>query len=451
MKQFDVNIIVRRILYTTLISMIPSAIIVSVLALIFSNEASWSKLSISFLFIVAIVSFLLYLLEHFVTRLDAVMFPRKYYLQMALKKIAQNLSAIKSFRELKDIILVDIVSALQVHGGAVVIQYRDAIETIGEGDIDLDEIEQTLAIDMLDEGKYSLFEINRHEEYTSFLITTKKKNNTKLGAEETQWLNLIISYLAVSLENLYLIRKLTMKMHELVSQIPNEQAGQDFVWLRKSLFELQERERFRIATDLHDTTMQDILLIKKRLISYLENNEDRQQLVSVVKHLELVNESLRKSCFELNPYLLQRIGLIKTIEAALDLDIGFNEFETFFTTEGTEAIEVLDIEIKKHMFRMIQELIQNARKHAKATQVSIKLAVMEEYLCLFYNDNGVGVNIQALKDDNRLRSVANLGLGLEQIKSRIVHLNGHIEMESQQGKGFKLTVRIPLLGQEGMA
>jgi two-component system, NarL family, sensor histidine kinase ComP len=442
---FDVQIITRRIVYTTLISMVPSIIIVVLQGFIFNQTSSIQKLLFSFLLILTIISFLLYLLEYFVTKLDSIMFPRKYHLQMALKKIAQNLSTIRSFRELKDIILVDIINTLQVYGGAIVFEYQNDLETIGWGGIDLKRMEQAFISGALNESAYSIFEINQNEEYASYLIITKKKNNTLLGLEETQWLSLIISYLAVSLENLYLIRKLTMRLHELASQIPNELAAQDFVWLRKSLFELQERERFRIATELHDTTLQDILLIKKRLIAYRDNGEDRQQLMGIIKHLDLVNDSLRQSCFELNPYLLQRIGLVKTIEAAIELDMGSNDFETNFYVEGAEAIESVDIEMKKHVFRIVQELIQNAKKHSNASKVSLKLTVMEGYLCLFYSDDGVGMDAKIFEGEGNLRTAAISGLGLDQMKSRIIYLNGHLELVSKTGHGVAITVRLPNL------
>ncbi|NOV04567.1 hypothetical protein GC097_31820 [Paenibacillus sp. LMG 31457] len=446
---FDIHILLRRIIYTTLISMVPSTLIVLMIAFIFSKEASIETLSVSFLFILTTISFLLYVLEYFVTKLDSIMFPKKFYLQLALKKIARNLRTITSFRELKDIILVDIVNTLNVYGGAIVFQYPHSMETIGEGDLNLEEIEQYLRENRLDDSKYSIFVINQNEEYACYLVTARKKTNTMLSLEERQWLSLIISYLAVSLENIYLIRKLTVKLHELASQIPNGEAAQDVVWLRKSLFELQEQERYRIATDLHDTTMQDILLVRRRLLSFIENNEDQQQVVQAIKHLDLVNESLRQSCFELNPHLLQNIGLIQTIQATLDLDIGLNEYETHFYVEGSLIIESLDMDIKKHIFRIFQELMHNAKKHSKASKVMIKLTVIDNYMCLFYKDNGVGLDPQALAKDKRLRTIANSGFGLEQMKSRVLHLNGHLELLSDKGSGVELTIRIPIPTQEG--
>ncbi|MDR6882099.1 ATP-binding protein [Bacillus sp. 3255] len=446
---FDVHILLRRIIYTTLISMVPSFLIVLMLALIFGRSATIGTLAFSFLFILTVISFLLYLLEYFVTKLDAVMFPKKFYLQLSLKKIARNLRTITSFRELKDIILVDIVNTLNIHGGAIVIHYPQGMETIGEGEMDLHEVEQYIREDRLDDANYAIFVINQNEEYACYLVTGRKKMNTSLSLEERQWLSLIISYLAVSLENIYLIRKLTMKLHELASQIPNEEAGQDVVWLRKSLFELQEQERYRLATDLHDTTMQDILLVRRRLVSFIDNNEDRQQVLHAIKHLDLVNESLRQSCFELHPHLLQNIGLIQTIQATLDLDIGLNEYETHFQYDEVSIIERLDMDMKKHLFRIFQELMHNAKKHAQAAQVIIKLAVIEKYVILSYKDNGVGLDPQALARDKRLHAIANSGLGLEQMKSRVLHLNGHMDLQSEKGNGLELTIRIPIPAQEG--
>lgn len=84
-----------------------------------------------------------------------------------------------------------------------------------------------------------------------------------MNREESEWLSLIISYLSVSLENLYLIRKLNMKLLELASELPNQEGSEEYVWFRKTMFDLQEKERTRIATDLHDTTMQDIFFVQR--------------------------------------------------------------------------------------------------------------------------------------------------------------------------------------------
>ena len=223
-KLYDIDIVVRRMAFTTIVAVLPSALIVIAIVLLFEGDATFLQAGYAFIVTLVVMSSVLYSLEYFYTNLERVMFPRKYMLQAALKKIAKNLGSITSFRELKTIILVDIVNTLQVFGGAIAFKYKDATEIISEGAIDEAEVERIVTADPAGEHpEYMCFEINRHDEYTSYLVMANKKTNTKLGMEEIQWLNLIITYLAVSLENVHLIRKLTMRLEQLAANLPNEQ------------------------------------------------------------------------------------------------------------------------------------------------------------------------------------------------------------------------------------
>jgi len=209
-RLYDIDIIIRRLGLTTVLSIIPAAIFAGVIGIMFPIEATFASLFLIFMFTLIILSFLLYSLEFFITKLEPILFPRKHYLQSSLKKIATNLSATSNFKDLKANILVDIVRTLEVYGGAFVFKYKDGVETITEGAIDSAELESLVVLEQLEHPVYTFFEISRNEEYTSYLVVTQKKTNTLLGLEDTQWLDLIISYLAVSLENVYLIRKLTL-------------------------------------------------------------------------------------------------------------------------------------------------------------------------------------------------------------------------------------------------
>jgi two-component system sensor histidine kinase ComP len=399
--------------------------------------------------VVMILTFLLYSVEHMYTRLERFMFPRKHLLQAALKRISKDLTSTSSFRDLKDLILLDIVNTLQVYGGAIVFKYRDSMETIREGEIDQAAIEQLVSRDTPEEHpELMCFEINRHEEYTSYLIMTRKKSNTRLGLEEVQWLNLIISYLAVSLENVYLIRKLTDKLNRLASQLPDEQEAQDFNWFRKLTFELQERERVRIATDLHDTTMQDLFFLKRKLAAigdkYPLPVEAKESIVSLIEYVEIINVNLRQSCFDLHPYLLQEIGLVRTIEKIIERESYSCPFQIRFDAVGANAIERKDLEIKRHLFRIVQELLNNAKKHSEATLVSIRLTSSNGKFWLHYRDDGVGF------DPDRLTApdVGTSGVGMEQLRSRILHLQGHLELDAGRGTGVDLRISFPM--KEGM-
>ncbi|NBI30647.1 ATP-binding protein [Chengkuizengella marina] len=440
-KLYDIDIIFRRFLFTIIISIIPSGIIV------FSNELTHANnllthYIVSFIITTFILSLLLYSFEYLTTKFQRIIFPKRYYLNNALKKISQNLRSISSFHELKDITLVDIVNTMNVFGGAIIFKYNDSIETISEGDIDLNKATKMIETNEVDDD-YICFEITDHEEYTSYLVLTRKKTNTVIGMEESQWINLIITYLAVNLENLYLIRKLTMKLEQLAVHIPDEKTANEFLWFRKFMFELQEKERVRIATDLHDTTMQDLFFLKRRLNSLIEmndmNHKHTNEIKNIVSYVEIINVNLRQSCFELHPYLLQETGLVHAIRKLIQLESTMNTFEIEFSVGNEYQIEKRNIDVKSHIFRMIQEMITNTKKHAQATKVNISLHIMNHEIKLHFEDNGIGFNGKINKEQDTLQS----GMGMEQIKSRVLYLNGQLKVESSIGKGAKFWITLP--------
>ncbi len=440
---YDIHLVLRRFLFTSLISLVP-AVIITIIFVYIADSMKWLQAIAVFVLTVFIFSVILYSLEYIITRLEHVMFPRKYHLQAALKKIASKLRTIKSFRELKDIILVDIVNTLEVYGGAIVIKYKDDMEIIDEGFISTKEVKALIEAQDLDHPEYTCLHIHCHEEYSSYLVMTKKRTNTMLGLEERQWLGLIVSYLSVSLENLYLIRKLTSSLQDLVSEIPNAKASEEFVWIRKMMFEIQENERVRLATDLHDTTMQDLFFLKRRLHNLMEDyvftKADQERLSSLMEYIEIINTNLRENCFELNPYLLSEIGLAKTIEKVVEKESVDSAFDIRFEVEDRSSIERLEFDAKRHVFRIFQELLNNAKKHSEASQVSFHMGVQDDRLIFNYQDDGKGLKVEPLIE----REIGGSGMGMQQIRSRVLHMNGHIGIQSQEHRGTKITMDIPI-------
>lgn len=443
---YDIDLVLRRLIFTTVISILPASAIVLLIAVIFQQAATIHHLLLCFIFILMLLSFVMYSLEYFATKLEAVMFPRKYHLQHALKKIAVNLQSISSSRELKDIILVDIVNTLQVFGAAIVFKYKDRMETVLEGDIELKEVEWLASSDPDVHPYLRRFEINRHEEYTSCLIIARKRTNTFLGMEEIQWLNLIISYLAVSLENMHLIGKLHMKLQRLAAQLPNEDASQDFIWFRKLMFELQEAERKRIATDIHDTTLQDLFFLKKRFHAIVDKlefpKETMEKLRNIIDYVEIINTNLRQSCFELHPHLLYEIGLIGTLYKVMENESSVCPFQLEFSAKGAEQIEAWDMDSKRHFFRIIQELLNNAKKHSQATKVQMTVTRENERILLVYEDDGVGFNVYQASEAEL--EIGASGTGMEQMKSRVLYLDGQMDFRTGRGKGLQIWITLPV-------
>jgi two-component system sensor histidine kinase ComP len=437
---YDIGLVVRRIVFSCLMAVVPVILFTGAYALMFHGETNSKQLLFIFSGSLFLVSIMLYAAEYWTTRLEPYLFPRKYILKSALKKISKNLGTISSFRDLKDIILVDIVGTLQVTGGAIVFRHKNDIEIICEGEVDTAEIQRLVnSSAMLDHPYYTFMEMNCNEEYTSYLIVTRKKTNTRIAKEEWQWLQLITSYLEVGMENVYLIRKLTGRLQQMVSHLPQE----EHLWLRKVMFELQEEERIRIATDLHDTTMQDLFFLKRRLTSLAEKpsmrQEDREQLNSMNNFVEMINASLRQSCFELNPHLLKEVGLKQTLKTFVEKESYTTPFEISFRAEQISDIEGKDLSAKRHIFRIVQELLNNAKKHSQAANVSFHLWEEGPFFYLSYRDDGVGFHVK----EEVAVEIASSGMGLTYMRSRVLHVGGSFELETAEGEGTHILITIP--------
>lgn len=444
-KLYDIDMVVRRVLFVLSIALIPSAALTAVIGVLLP-EAAVSRLLLVFVLILITLSFMLYSLEYFTVKLERFMFPRKYALSQTLKKIAGNLGSISSFREMEDLVLVDIVRTLEVYGAAIVLRSPDSVEVISSGTIDPDELKRLDPKIQRDQDRsgYTCLEIQSNEEYESFLILTRKRSETQIGREETQWLSLIVSYLSVSLENVHLIRKLIGKLEHLAAKLPDENDAGDIAWFRKLMFELQEEERVRIATDLHDTTMQDLFFLKRKLTSVIANNalapSAAHSLEAIADYIDIINMNLRQTCFELNPHLLAELGLISTVRKLMDLEQGRCDFELRFETAGrVEMFDRLVLDMQRHLFRIVQELLNNAKKHSKASRVLFLLSgEANGGVQLIYEDDGVGF----ASDRDRELEIGS-GTGLDQIKGRVLAMNGRYELETSEGNGVRFTVKLP--------
>lgn len=443
-RLYDIDMIMRRLLLTGVISLIPSVLFTALVKLL-SSETSLERLVLIFIFMVIGITFVLYSLENLTSRLEPTLFPRKHGLQLALKKIARNLGTISSLREMKEIILVDIIDTLEVMGGAIAYLYRDgSIQMIVEGTLEEQQVENLIAAHDFISDEYMCFEVSRQEEYTSYLVMTRKKTFTMLGMEEVQWLNLIITYLAVSLENIHLIQRLHERMQQMSSLLPDEKEAKNLNWFRKLMFELQEKERVRIATDLHDTTMQDMFFLKGRLQhlqeEYGHTREEKKVFGSLIDYIDIINSSLRQSCFELHPYLLREVGLVGTLNKLFQTERPLCGFQISFITSDKPRIEEQDMEAKRHLFRLVQELLNNAKKHSQATIVRFSIFVQQGNLYFEYMDDGVGFDSSSVTT----RDIGASGIGMEQIKSRILSLSGHYDLYSALGEGVRFQAHFPI-------
>ena len=196
-----------------------------------------------------------------------------------------------------------------------------------------------------------------------------------------------------------------------------------------------EKERARIAADLHDELGPLLSAVKMKINSFeLADAEDQAEIAKTNQHIDSMVKRVREISFDLMPSALIRKGLLVAVREFADYIMKTNALQI-----DVRAADSLQLQEHKavNLYRIIQEVIHNTIKHAKASQLTIELHTQKNKLVLKTHDNGVGFNPDALGK--------NTGLGLRSLLSRTEIMNGTMYLDSQKGRGTSITFEIPLV------
>ena len=196
-----------------------------------------------------------------------------------------------------------------------------------------------------------------------------------------------------------------------------------------------EKDRARIVADLHDELGPLLSTVRMQLNS-LETpiKQDHLLIDKASGHLDNVLERIREISRDLMPQALLRKGLQTALEEFInELNSGS---KTFLALEVATKLELpKDYEI--HIYRILQEIINNAVKHAHATNISVQIEQTPAQVHLLVTDNGCGFVPDAINPDS-------IGLGLKNIMSRVDIMKGDVYLDSSPGKGTRYSIEIPL-------
>jgi len=216
----------------------------------------------------------------------------------------------------------------------------------------------------------------------------------------------------------------------------------EMVELRQRLMHGREMERLRIAQDIHDGPLQELIGVSYQLQAF-ENasqvDSDQEQLHTIQDSIHQLAKSLRGLCGELRPPNLIPFGLEKTIKShAEDIQKAHPELEVklSLSDDGLEIPEQARIAL----FRIYQEAVHNIIRHAQAKTVNVRLWLNKEYAFLEIQDDGVGFELP-----NRWIKLARQGhLGLVGVQERAKEVGGNVEIETAPGQGTRIRTAVPL-------
>jgi len=230
-----------------------------------------------------------------------------------------------------------------------------------------------------------------------------------------------------------------------VIAIQNAILYQDITDERDRVVEIHDEARKKLARDLHDGPTQSISGIAMRIsLARKMLNRDVNLAAGELEKIEELahrtTKEMRHMLFTLRPLVLESQGLKAALQASAD-----KMKETFAQDVYLEVDDQLakDLEIGKQgvVFSLVEESLNNARKHARATHIWVRLRLVEEGIVLLeVQDNGVGFDLQEINRAYDERG----SLGMVNLHERTDLLNGHLNIISTPGKGTRVQVYFPL-------
>ena len=207
--------------------------------------------------------------------------------------------------------------------------------------------------------------------------------------------------------------------------------------LNEQMIQAQEAERIRIAGELHDGVLQQITSLTLRLAKVRNqapvDSEAKATVTGLQQQLIKIGTDIRHLSHELHPALLQEAGL----PAAL-----FSYCEEFSNVRGLpvsceadESVEELSAGAALCLYRIAQEALGNAAKYSEAKKVEVRLSRSDGHVCLVVSDDGVGCTPNQVGKSG--------GLGLINMRERVIQLDGTFAFDSEPGCGTTVRVTVP--------
>jgi len=200
----------------------------------------------------------------------------------------------------------------------------------------------------------------------------------------------------------------------------------------------EEQERNRLARELHDGIASHLWAIKLNVDSLRQqegwSGAGQRELSAIYKQLEDTTLEVRKTAHNLMPDLLLEEGLATALASFCERIGKQTDLEVDFMEYG--IIPRMDEEIEISIYRMIQELVQNALKHAKgATALLVQISCTGNLLNITVEDNGIGFSGNCTTQE---------GIGLRYIRKRVAALQGHMDVQSQPSKGTTIYIEFDI-------
>jgi PAS domain S-box-containing protein len=202
----------------------------------------------------------------------------------------------------------------------------------------------------------------------------------------------------------------------------------------------EERERRRIAGDIHDHMSQILAMAKITLTSAARSVSEGKTKSELIKVNEWIHEAIQQSrtlTYDLSPPILYDLGLIPALKWNLDNVTQKNRISGKLIT----SMENLQLNHDQNvlLYRAVNEIITNAVKHSKATGITLEIDHKEDYIYISVTDDGIGFDVREMLSTASKETK----FGLFSIRERLELMAGKLEIHSKPGKGTRIILIFP--------
>ena len=214
--------------------------------------------------------------------------------------------------------------------------------------------------------------------------------------------------------------------------------------LSRRVLQAQEQERRRIAIELHDELGQSLTAIKinLQLGERFKGQVPTDLNLESIRIVEDALQQVRSLATALRPSMLDDLGLVPALQWLSDQAAQRGGFSASFLYDKADGRVASDIETV--CFRIVQEALTNITRHARASQVTIRLSREGGELLLSVRDDGQGFDLAAMRE----RAIAGGSLGVLGMQERATLVGGQLDIDSAPGRGSVLQFKCPWLDQE---
>jgi len=203
----------------------------------------------------------------------------------------------------------------------------------------------------------------------------------------------------------------------------------------------QENERHRIASELHDSLGQNMLIIKNEVHQLSESSGTVNEFSGKLNEIsDLTLESIREVreiAYNLHPHQLERLGLRKAIESVISKVDKSSEIR--FETNIDAIDNLFSKEAEINLYRIIQESVNNVVKHSEAKNTLLNVNLIKDELQIIVSDDGKGYKVNGFDNSN-----TDNGLGIRGIVERVNLLKGNLKINSELGEGTSIRIILPI-------